>query len=95
MPAARAASTVDCASVTRTVTVSKKTAASSAAPDVSIATRIHILAARAASAIEASGATLDAAVFFDTVTVRVTDAQSTVEAARAAGINIRRIDAGR
>ena len=61
----------------------------------SIATRIHLLAARVASAIEASGAALDAAVFFDTVTVRVTDAQSTVEAARDAGINIRRIDAGR
>ena len=60
-----------------------------------IATRVHSLAARAASAIRAAGAVLDADMFFDTVTVRVSDALATVEAARAAGVNIRCLDGGR
>ena len=60
-----------------------------------IATRVHGLTARLAAGLERLGRKVATAVFFDTLTIEVGDAAAAHQAARAHGINLRRVDAAR
>src|SRR4029078_831666 len=61
-----------------------------------IATRTHPMATLLAAAPRATGATVEHAAFFDTVTVRVRGrAAAVVAAAAERGINLRQVDAHR
>ena len=60
-----------------------------------IAEHANGCAAAVAVAAEAAGLTVETTDFFDTVTVRVADADAVVADALARGVNLRRVDAGR
>ncbi|MEA5121080.1 MAG: aminomethyl-transferring glycine dehydrogenase [Propionibacterium sp.] len=59
-----------------------------------IATGIHLSARQLAGALRAAGAQVVHESFFDTLLVGVPDADQVVRRARAAGIHLRRVDAG-
>ena len=59
-----------------------------------IARRVHRLTATLAAGLRRLGVDVPATAFFDTVTVRVADAAAVHATARAAGMNLREIDAG-
>ncbi|ENO95723.1 glycine dehydrogenase [Thauera phenylacetica B4P] len=59
-----------------------------------IARRVHRLTATLAAGLRRLGADVPTTAFFDTITVRVVDAAAVHAAARAAGMNLREIDAG-
>jgi glycine dehydrogenase len=59
-----------------------------------IARRVHRLTAILAAGLRRLGADVPTTAFFDTITVRVADAAKVQAAARAAGMNLREIDAG-
>ncbi len=59
-----------------------------------IARRVHRLTATLAAGLRRLGADVPTTAFFDTITVRVADAAAVHAAARAAGMNLREIDAG-
>ncbi|HRP23328.1 aminomethyl-transferring glycine dehydrogenase [Thauera sp.] len=58
-----------------------------------IARRVHRLTATLAAGLRRLGADVPTQAFFDTITVRVADAAAVHAAARAAGMNLREIDA--
>ena len=58
-----------------------------------IARRVHRLTATLAAGLRRLGVDVPTTAFFDTITVRVADAAAVHAAARAAGINLREIDA--
>ncbi|HHW62782.1 MAG TPA: aminomethyl-transferring glycine dehydrogenase, partial [Rhodocyclaceae bacterium] len=58
-----------------------------------IARRVHRLTATLAAGLRRLGADVPTQAFFDTITVRVADAAAVHSAARAAGMNLREIDA--
>ena len=60
-----------------------------------IATRIHRLTSILAAGLEQSGIPLEAESYFDTLTVRVDDADALHERARAAGYNLRAVNQSR
>jgi glycine dehydrogenase len=60
-----------------------------------IAQRVHGSAARLAEALAAAGFEREPGDFFDTLTVRVADADIVVAAGWREGVNLRRVDAGR
>ena len=59
-----------------------------------IARRVHRLTATLAAGLRRLGVDVPTTAFFDTITVRVADAAAVHAAARAAGMNLREIDAG-
>ena len=59
-----------------------------------IARRVHRLTATLAAGLRRLGVDVPTTAFFDTITVRVADAAKVHAAARAAGMNLREIDAG-
>ncbi|ENO86265.1 aminomethyl-transferring glycine dehydrogenase [Thauera aminoaromatica] len=59
-----------------------------------IARRVHRLTATLAAGLRRLGIDVPTTAFFDTITVRVADAAAVHAAARAAGMNLREIDAG-
>ena len=59
-----------------------------------IARRVHRLTATLAAGLRRLGVDVPTTAFFDTITVRVADASAVHAAARAAGMNLREIDAG-
>ncbi len=59
-----------------------------------IARRVHRLTATLAAGLRRLGLEVPTAAFFDTITVRVADAAKVHAAARAAGMNLRELDAG-
>jgi glycine dehydrogenase len=60
-----------------------------------IASRVHALTTTLAAGLERLGRKVATTVFFDTLTVEVPDAAVVHQAARAHGINLRRVDATR
>ena len=60
-----------------------------------IATRVHRLTSILAAGLDQSGIPLEADSYFDTLTVRVDDADAVHERARAAGYNLRAVDQSR
>ncbi|WP_454457668.1 aminomethyl-transferring glycine dehydrogenase [Thauera phenylacetica] len=59
-----------------------------------IARRVHRLTATLAAGLRRLGVDVPTTAFFDTITVRVADAAAVHATARAAGMNLREIDAG-
>ena len=60
-----------------------------------IATRVHRLTSILATGLEQSGIPLEAEFYFDTLTVRIDDANAVHERARTAGYNLRAVDQSR